>query len=185
VEQFRYNEKANRFIAAEAHFNNDFLLQKKIDAKNKTITLVFGGMQISISQINELKNKLKYYNLTNTELEIKQGFSFLNDDNNQLNILLNTNKKEQDSLLSKLDSVKHKNRLSNQIFKELQIQYPQLKSAVFNPVTINQDSTAKSTYLVLLNFETQLKKDEKEKIERWLKLRLNKQNILFTYKYGE
>jgi len=42
VQQNRFIKNANRFIAGEAHFPNDYLLNKKIDPKSRKITLVFG-----------------------------------------------------------------------------------------------------------------------------------------------
>lgn len=80
VQQNKFTKTANAFVSNEAHFTNDYLLNKKIDAKNKTISLVFGGNEISPQQIEQLKRQLKKYNLNNTRLEIKQGFAYMQDD---------------------------------------------------------------------------------------------------------
>ena len=46
VQQTKFIKSANNFVAAEAHFDNDYLLNKKIDPKEKVIELVFGGDSI-------------------------------------------------------------------------------------------------------------------------------------------
>ncbi len=183
VEEYNYNKNANEYITAEANFTNDYLLRKKIDSKNKIITLTFGGKEITSSKINILKKKLKNYNLKNTTLEIKQGFTFLND-KNQINFLLNKNEKQLDTFSKKLDSIRFNRMLSKQIYKELKVQYPEIQSAIIELVPINQDiqEQEKMVYLILINFEKEINKEEKNKIEKWLKLRLNTQNIQFVFR---
>ena len=61
VQQSRFTKNANHFINNEAHFTNDYLLNKKIDAKNKSISLVFGGKEILPAEIHQLKLRLKNY----------------------------------------------------------------------------------------------------------------------------
>ncbi|MDQ2721435.1 MAG: TIGR00341 family protein [Bacteroidota bacterium] len=81
VQQERFSNNASRFIRYEAHFPNDYLLSKNIDAKSKQITLVFGGKEITASEIKALKNKLQQYDLKDNSLEIKQGFAYLTENN--------------------------------------------------------------------------------------------------------
>ena len=190
VQQNRFIKNANRFIAAEAHFPNDYLLNKKIDAKNNKITLVFGGEEIAPEKIEELKNELKKYGLGSASLEVKQGFAYLsetknheqNEQLNQLTIAMAEKEKQEKELLSKLDSINNLQELSKQVFAELKTQYPDLKNAVIQPVVLLSDSSTTATaYLVLLSLPSNFPIQQKSKIENWLKIRLKKNDIKLIF----
>lgn len=186
VQRDRFNKTANRFIANEAHFTNDYLLNKKIDAKEKTITLVFGGNEILPRQIEQLKQQLKKYNLGNVSLEIKQGFAYLGDTKgdpkgeqvSQLTHALEVKENQVKSLLSTLDSIQQQRVTNNQIYAELKVQYPYLKTAIIQPSNILSDSAGpKQAFLVLLDLPKIFSISEKRKLEKWLKVRLHNDNI--------
>lgn len=184
VQQNRFIKNANSFIAYEAHFTNDYLLNKKIDAKQRKITLVFGGKEIMPEEIELLKQQLKKYSLENVSLEIKQGFAYLSDNNieneqlTQLAQALESKEKQEKFLQLKLDSINNQKRLSTQIYAELKAQYPSLKNAILQPSYLLSDSAgSKQTFLILLSLSAKLPAQEKSKIENWLKVRLNQQNI--------
>ncbi|MBP8115192.1 MAG: TIGR00341 family protein [Chitinophagaceae bacterium] len=190
VEQNRFTKNANSFIVYEAHFTNDYLLNKKIDAKRRKITLVFGGKEIMPEEIELLKSQLKKYNLQTASLEIKQGFAYLSENNNkieneqlsQLTMALEAKEKQEKHLQLKLDSINNQQKLSIQIYAELKAQYPDLKNAILQPSYMLSDSAgSKPTFLVLLSISAKLPAPEKSKIENWLKVRLNQQyiNLIF------
>ncbi|MDH4058720.1 MAG: TIGR00341 family protein, partial [Cyclobacteriaceae bacterium] len=112
VEQNKFNDRSARFIEAEATFSNNYLLKSVIDAKEKRITLIFGGLEINKDEIAVLKGKLKYYELENATLEIKQGFYYFennkNDEKiNQLGLALRKQEIERESLKGSLDSIQN------------------------------------------------------------------------------
>ena len=93
VQRDRFIKNAQRFIKAEAHFPNDYLLSKTIDAEQRHLTLVFGGKAIDPSDIQQLKRKLPLYQLPDSALTIKQEFSWIGEEDNtelkeKINILL-------------------------------------------------------------------------------------------------
>jgi len=51
ISQNQFSKKAAKFITNETNFPNDYLLSRKVDAKAKKITLVFGGKELSAAQI--------------------------------------------------------------------------------------------------------------------------------------
>lgn len=185
VQQNKFIQNANSFIAYEAHFTNDYLLNKKIDPKSKKITLVFGGKEIMPEEITHLKSRLKNYDLQTASLEIKQGFAYLTDNNkieneqlSQLTMTLEAKEKQERYLQLKLDSINNQQKLSTQIYAELKAQYPALKNAILQPSYMLSDSAvSRQTFLVLLSMSAKLPSQEKLKIETWLKVRLNQQNI--------
>lgn len=184
VHQYRFSERANKFINAEAKFPNNYLLSKEIESKKNSILLTFGGREITKSQIDELKSRLKYYDLENATLEVNQGFALLEDNkpDERINqIALTLDKLEQERLLLKsgLDSLHDQKLFSAQIYKELKIQEPGISEAIIQPVLLNSDSLTEpgSTYLVFIQTVNVLKKPEIQKLEAWLKLRLKDENL--------
>jgi len=188
VKQNQFSKDANRFINNEAHFTNDYLLSKKIDAKANSITLVFGGQEINPADIEQLKNRLKNYGIEKSSLEIKQGFAYLteNTQNNeqltQLTSALDIKDKNEKLLQARIDSISHGRQLSSQVYAELKAQYPSLKNAILQPSILFGDSaSSKDTYLVLLSISKNLPVLDKAKIEKWLQVRLNQKNIQLIF----
>jgi len=186
VQQDRFTKNANRFIMYEAHFSNDYLLNKKIDAKERKITLVFGGKEITGEEIEQLKAQLKKYNLVTTTLEIKQGFAYLaenkdieqNEQVKQLSQALAIKEEQEKGLLSKMDSIKKQDLLNSQVYAEIKAQYPALKTAMIQPALILGDSlSARRTTIIVLTLATTITAVEKVKLENWLKIRLNQQVV--------
>ncbi len=190
VQQNRFTKNATRFINNEAHFPNDYLLNKKIDAKSRKISLVFGGREIAQEQIEQLKGELNQYNLAAATLEVNQGFAYLSEttsteQNEQLAQVAKTLKdKEQQAriLQLKLDSVNNQKQLSAQVYSELKAQYPSLKNAIIHSATILSDSAAvEPTYLVLLSLSSKLSNKEKTRLEKWLKIRLQQDTLKLIF----
>ncbi|MBK7966174.1 MAG: DUF389 domain-containing protein [Bacteroidetes bacterium] len=177
IAQAKFINKAEKFIDLEANFPNDYLLKKTIDAKNKTITLTYGGEIISIQEIEKLKNKLTSYELNKTTLTIRQGFAYLKDDKrdeqtNLLTIALNEKELNIRALQSQLDSLSFEDSLSMQIYRELKIQYPDLTSCLLQPAINYTDSSAFETWVSVINSSRDWEEIEKIKIESWIKIRM-------------
>jgi uncharacterized hydrophobic protein (TIGR00271 family) len=187
VQQDRFNKNANNFITNEAHFSNDYLLNKKIDAKNRTITLVFGGKEIDSAEVLQVKGQLKKYNLANTNLEIKQGFAYLsenkdvtqNDQLSQLTLALAQKEKEGSIVQQQLDSIRNITSTGNQLFAEIKAQYPTIKSAIIQPVSVLTDSSRIPTLYVSLTMP-RISQAERKRMENWLKVRLKTDKILLN-----
>lgn len=179
VMQEKFSANAENFIQYEARFPNDYLLSKSIDPKKRKISLVFGGKEITNDEIQRLKGKLKQYDMDTSSLEIKQGFAYLtptNKTDNRYTLLSNalSLKEKQATLLqAKLDSINNEKELGAQVFEELKVQYPTIKSAVMQPSTAFTDSSKnKNLYLVLINSDKEIPNEERSKIEKWMKVRL-------------
>ena len=190
VQQDRFNKNAARFIQYEAHFPNDYLLSKKTDAKTKSILLVFGGKEITAAEKATLTDKLKRYGLGDATLEIKQGFAYLSENNNEkkdekykmISSALEEKDKEQKLLQIKFDSIYKPQQNSKQVYAELKVQYPSLKKIIIQPAMAVTDSAAlKSTNLILLELTGGLPASEKIKLEKWLKIRLQQENLTIIF----
>lgn len=185
IARAKFSNKAERFIELEAVFPNDYLLMKTINPEEKSITLTYGGEIIKPQEIEKLKSKLPNYDLNNTTLTIRQGFSYLKDDKsddktNQLTLALNEKELNIRALQSKLDSLSFEDSLSMQIYRELKVQYPLVKSCILQPAVNYTDSLSEETWVSIINSSTNWEDTEKTKIEAWLKVRM-KINTLKIY----
>jgi uncharacterized hydrophobic protein (TIGR00271 family) len=174
VQEDKFTKNVTRFILAEANFRNDYLLSKKIDAGKREIQ----------PEIDSLKKKLDDYGLTKAKLEVRQGFAYLgenkgadNEKLKQLGAALDSTEKQRVMLQTGMDSITALQKLQVQVFAELKTQYPGLKTAVIQPARIMGDSSvSQKKYLVLLNIN-RVSENEKEKIKKWLLVRLQQRNI--------
>ncbi|MBS1577719.1 MAG: TIGR00341 family protein [Bacteroidetes bacterium] len=194
VQQDRFTKKANRFIANEAHFPNDYLLSKRIDPKKKEIALVFGGERIASKDIDALKARLQYYELEKATLQVNQGFAYLDEDkellrNEQLSQFTGAiaiKDRQQDSLRHILDSIKGIELSGQQLFAEMKAQYPEIDSAVIQPGYVYSDTNKVNYgYFVLLNLKSPIRSSEKGKLEKWLKVRLGRSNLKLITQQSE
>jgi len=180
VEQERFIEKATRYIKTVNITEGNYLLKNEIDAKNKTITLVYGGISLTEAQKNLIREKAMVYSLDNAKIEFQQGFSFdqltrknsevenLSSELNRLTVLLKK-KEEQIEVLS------HKNDIGMQILNEIKILYPQIKTCTYAESEIYNvtNSAAKKVQIVIFTTEGRnLYNSEKKKIRDWLGARL-------------
>ncbi len=187
VQQNNFQQAANRFIEKEAVLPNDYLLRKNIDTKNKLITLTYGGQFIEEEKVQILRSKLMSYNLDSSSLEIRQGFAYLQDNKNdeqaqELSNALNQKDKQILLLKSKVDSMTVQSNLGKQIFNELKVQYPLIQSFVLNYATNNTNSSQFPIWLSTVQSSSKLTVKDKKRIEQWLKIRTNIENLDVYFK---
>lgn len=184
VQQQRFLKKADSFIEKESTLSNDYLLNKKIDARSKTITLTYGGREISADEAAELKNRLLSYDLDTGALKIQQGFAYLkaddqNPETNRLSLELAAKVRNLDALKAVVDSINSTTETGKQVFAELRVNYPALKTAIISPEQIigADSASVQATTLAVLTFSSTISKTEEDKIEAWLKVRLRVNNV--------
>ncbi len=182
VQQNKFQQSAIQFIENEAVFPNDYLLKKNIDAKNKTITLTYGGQVIEENEISILKSKLSKYHLDNTILEIQQGFAYLNEDKEnlettQLSLALSEKENQIKMLQTKLDSLNSQEKTNNQIYKELKTQYPNTSSFILKQATNFTEEGQHKIWIAIISSKSQWDEKDKTKIEDWLKVRISIQQV--------
>lgn len=186
VKKDRFTTSANAFITNEAKFPNDYLLNRKVDAKNRSISLVFGGKEIDSVEIATLKTKLPAYHLQGVQLDIQQGFAYLADDKiindngreQQLSLALKQQEGYNKKMQQSLDSIQEIDKNGRQLYEELKAQYPTIKNAVIEPATVFTDSAKTTrTFLISLVVAKPISNAEKTKMLNWLKVRLNNDQL--------
>ncbi|MCU0321094.1 MAG: TIGR00341 family protein [Chitinophagaceae bacterium] len=182
IQQNNFTQHANKYIDKETTLPNDYLLSKKIDAKQRKITLVYGGREISEVEIKKLESKLKNYYLSNATLEVKQGFAYLNENDDDVIVSKANQIAAQKDLMIKqlqvqIDSLNTNQQLSEQVYKELKAQNNGIISAIVQPTFIYTDSSTQKSFLVVIEAKVKINTQERLQLENWLKVRL-KQNSL-------
>jgi len=184
VQQNRFLNNADRFIKNEAVFPNDYLLNKSVDPKKRSIVLIFGGKKIEPADIESRRNKLEQYDLKGVHFEIKQGFAYLeeqksDEQENSLRGVLAARSAELDSLHARLDSVQYRSNLSRQVFQELKIQYPQIAQAVIEPAAqvYGGPASAPAPAFIFLKMNKTMSAQDKKQLEAWLKVRLQNESL--------
>jgi uncharacterized hydrophobic protein (TIGR00271 family) len=177
----RYNSKALRFIELECNLENDYLLNKNIDPKSESITLIYGGAKIEDKQVELIKKKLVNYELEGTELKIKQGFS--SEDKSEL-VLNKSNEKifnlenENAILRTRLDTIVIEKSKVVQILNEVNAIFPQISSILIQPSTEYSEKSQAYKTIVYIKSKEKLEVAEKKKLEYWLQIRLKTKALI-------
>lgn len=187
VQQDKFKERANNFVENEAIFPYDYLLKKNIDIKNKSITLTYGGQFIEAKAIALLKNKLPKYNLDTSALTVQQGFAYLKDSKeskqtSQLTLALTEKENQIQLLQNQLDSLNNQNKLTKQVFNELKTQYPSVQSFILQQVFNNINKEQTLVWICNIKSNTKIEGKERKKIEEWLKIRVNSNELIINFK---
>ncbi len=192
VQQDRYMQKAIRFVKSEIAKHptkNSFLLDNEVNASEETITLIYGGENISKEEINSLEKNLRDFYLEGSTLDIQIGFGKKEEDeiNPLAAELLSKEQKLQEAegklgeANQQLDSIQEINALSGKIFKELKVQYESVYSLSMQPSIEYQDSATLEVWLVHIKLDKTLDLEDKKRIVSWLKERVGNKNIYIYY----
>tara|TARA_B100000524_G_scaffold22647_4_gene11543 strand:- start:18448 stop:19812 length:1365 start_codon:yes stop_codon:yes gene_type:complete len=192
VQQDRYMQKAIRFVKSEIAKHptkNSFLLDNEVNASEETITLIYGGENISKEEINSLEKNLRDFDLEGSTLDIQIGFGKKEEDeiNPLAAELLSKEQKLQEAegklgeANQQLDSIQEINALSGKIFKELKVQYESVYSLSMQPSIEYQDSATLEVWLVHIKLDKTLDLEDKKRIVSWLKERVGNKNIYIYY----
>ena len=179
VKQNRFSKQASRFIALEAQIKGDYLLSKKVNGKEKSILLTYGGNEISKEQVDAIRARLPVYGLAGATLEIRQGFSSyatpagtLDEKTAALSGALQLKQAELDSVKTHLQQLEGFDSLSRRLYTEITIQYPGLRSCAVSPMRENADSgKVQQSLLVLLSFNRTISNADQLKLRNWLAAR--------------
>lgn len=183
IQQNRFIRNADLFIESNSSIEGTYLLNKKIDPQKRSILLIYGGKDLTEFQIKKMNEQLEIFGIKNALLTIKQGISSLTEKKeservNQLSKLLEIKDKLLGIQNKFIDSVRSINENSIQLLKELKINYPDISMVIIKPFS-GTDSLQHNS-LVLAYSKRKLYGNERSKIEKWLRIRLNNPELKFN-----
>jgi len=172
----KYVQRTEKFIETEFPQKDFTLIYKKTDYNStpKIIELAFLSKRFSTLEIKNFNQKLKEYNLLNTQLLIKQDTFDLKND--ILNTIGHYKKSgvDKDQLIEDLQKKISNFKANNtKVSQEVSILFPEIQ-----PIAITQYASKDKTIPVLLyKSETPINPKSEEKLIIWLKQRLEKDSV--------
>ncbi len=176
----KFRQEVNEFIENEIVDKGNTLIYKKVNfmSNPKTIELALLGKKLTKQEIEEVNDKLSYYNIDNTTVVFKHN------DSDNINLLKNdilnevSKNDEKDKKILELEQEISKNSFDDlQLLKESKILIPKLNSITISNNNFAQgDSLVAKTILVYKSSEA-LTNEEEGKLKDWAQQRLNKKNV--------
>lgn len=176
----KFRQEVNEFIENEIVDKGNTLIYKKVNfmSNPKTIELALLGKKLTKQEIEEVNDKLSYYNIDNTTVVFKHN------DSDNINLLKNdilnevSKSDEKDKKILALEQEISKNSFDDlQLLKESKILIPKLNSITISNNNFAQgDSLVAKTILVYKSSEA-LTNEEEGKLKDWAQQRLNKKNV--------
>lgn len=191
VQKEKFIEHATKFVNSISVVEGNYLLKNEIRPNRKAIVLVYAGAPLNDIQKESIREKAKYFSLSDVKIEFPQGISAddiskknieadnLKAEMNRLNLML----KEKDL---QLDSIRNRHYLGRQILDEINALYPQIINCTYAESYVYIKNAPNPEKVPIVVFKTSLKyfkKSDKQKIEEWLVAKLKTKNIKVYYEY--
>jgi uncharacterized hydrophobic protein (TIGR00271 family) len=184
VQKEKFMENGKRFVEEVSVFEGNYLLRHELHPNRRSIKLVYVGNALTDDLKDKIKETTRKYHLEDVELIIDHGFSLsdldithtqadnLKNEVNRLNLLLTEKVKNLDSLTSR-------NYIGRQLLTEISAIYPQITSCSYSESLTFNDATSDTikVSIIVMGTSSAIKKQDKEKINQWLKSRLKMEAI--------
>lgn len=190
-----FENRVEQFIEEEMLFDATAVGQKKIDYNAKKIEILLIGSEIDSNELAHIERKLALHKLEGVSLIIKQGKRAFKQENTGLNMslvqsLLQNKEAEvilKDSLIKELSGevsyLKASAYPTTDILKEIQAQGYKATSMAIGNVSMHQiDSLVTDSLCVaLIKMPQNLKRQDKLRLENWLKVRTHSKKLRVYY----
>jgi len=186
-----FESNAVRFISKEMMFDGNTIIQKDIDAGNRSIQIVYVGKGVNPELVENARKKLADYHLERADLKINQGLKELSASDitsMKSQIVEELYKKNQEVLLSKDEKIKllekelskyQSGYLSGTVLNEIRALFPSVEEAFFTRALLSTKKTKApdTVNLVYLKFNRNMRKDDIRRLESWLHERISGDKI--------
>jgi hypothetical protein len=188
-----YVQKANHFIAQAIASNSTQVITKDINYREREIRIVTIGEELSDDVLKRIHEQLDVYGLQGTKFSIVQGSKNLDEE--ELKEILNTTNSKQIEANAQLlaNEQQRANKLERQlqpyldldkqaaaISHEMRTLFPEAwRLCISRSLSFAvSDTTVQDTVtFVYLTLQNSLPTEDEERLEKWIKERLNTQNI--------
>ena len=188
VQNERFSETVQRFLKEVSVTEGTYLLDSKINLTNRGIDLIYSGYGLLEESRRNIKTKALVYQIDTSKIVINSGTntSILDQSNlrfeSEKDVLakqLTATEFMLQSSEQKVDRMKQLPTKGNMILKEIRPLYSQVLSCSYYESYIYSDSvqSAKMPIVIFFVKKASLKKEDKQKIEDWLKMRLQNNNV--------
>lgn len=185
----KFIENANTYIKNVSIFEGNYLLKSNVNAHDRNINLIYGGIKMDENQMERIKEKVMNYSLNNTRVNIQQGLAIDSFDSkntemenlrvelSRLNFLI----QERDR---KIDSISTSKLIGRNILDEISNLYPQIIKCSYGEAFTFMDTIPdhKRTEVVIFSLnKNKLNNVDKGKINKWLQTKLNSDQVQVFY----
>lgn len=188
VENERFSDRAQRFVNEISVTEGTYLLDNKLNPTARSIDLIYSGYGLSEESRRNIKTKALVHRIDTSKIVINSGSNLsiidqskqrFESEKDVLAKQLNAAEFMLQSSERRLDSLQQLPTKGNMILREIQPLYSQIISCSYTESYIYSDSvkSAKTPIVILFTEKASLKKDDKQKIEDWLKMRLQNKNV--------
>ena len=188
VQNERFSDRAQRFVKEISVTEGTYLLDSKLNSSLRSIDLIYSGYGLSEESRQNIKTKALVYKIDTSKIVINSGSNLsivdqskqrFESEKDVLAKQLNAVEFMLQSSEKKLDSLQQMPTKGNLIMQEIKPLYSQVSSCSYTESYIYSDSvkSAKVPIVILFAKKASLKKEDKEKIENWLKMRLQNKNV--------
>lgn len=188
VENEKFSKRAHRFVNEVSVTEGTYLLDNKINLTNRSVDLIYSGYGLSEESRRNIKTKALVYQIDTSKVVVNSGTNISIVDQSkqrfesEKDILakqLNATEFMLQSSEMRLDSLQQLPTKGSVILKEIKPLYSQVLSCSYSESYIYSDSvqSAKMPIVIFFVKKASLKKDDKQKIEDWLKMRLQNDNV--------
>ncbi len=180
-EEKKFQHEINVFTEKEFTEKGFTIVYKKsVFNKNpKRLELGFLSKRFNESEIKELNDRLKEYDLKNTKLIIKQDTTDLKSDIlNEINFNKSSLSEKDVTILSLKNQIEANNYNTTKLLAEMKILFPTIENISISNHVFNAATDSIQTVPILIyKSKNELEQAEKNKIMQWLKQRLSKKHI--------
>jgi len=195
VERGLFEHNASKFISQEFNFENSKVINRSYtyDTDPPKIEVSLYGETVEKNIIDNAREKLKNYKLSDAELVVFQGYEETSNavsiESLRTGIIEDLYKKNSEIIKSKDDQIKvleqrlvkleQTSQISPRISMELKALYPTLTEfSLSNTLVIGVDSMKVDTMFVAVSkFSRNPSRTDIQKLSEWLKARLNSQKV--------
>ncbi|MBC7567225.1 MAG: TIGR00341 family protein [Pedobacter sp.] len=182
VDRSIFENSARLFIQNEINYKDTQVISKSYNysRKGNEIDLLLLGTELTPLQLDSLRRKLPTYKLGNTKLIVRQGLNAKNElDMSQIKASILEAVYQSDSTGQKRNVINKIDRPIPEISTELKSLYPDIKTYSINNVELRHVQTQLSDTVTLatVSFSKGISRDEKARLERWLKTRLGTDSL--------
>ena len=189
VQNERFIQKSNEYIAKISLYEGNFLLKSDINPKNKSIKLIYGGTSLNDLQKEKIILTGQDYLPEVSEIKIEQGLSFdasviENDETKNLKAEINRLNQKVRQNENVIDSLTAQGVMGQSILKEIQSLYPMIESCSYSKSPVYTENSEKNEIADVVVFQMkkgQLSAKEKERVRQWLSVKLSSDNVKVFY----
>lgn len=191
VQKEHFKQDADRFVTQVNIWEGNYLLKHEVNPDTRTIVLTYAGNEIDGKSEKRLRQQAEAFGLEKCTIDVRQGLKLgdqglLQESNAELGVQTAEINRLRSVVVSheqKIDSLEMISEKGEYLLKELKSLYPEVQSCSFAMSKAYVDSLKYPipTSIVFIELKDSLELKDRQKIERWLKHRLQTEKLILRF----